>query len=205
MDRGESERVVEDYLDRTTAQIASNGFADLTDLRRPDALHSRHSQLEWVRTLTEEGQQTDSYLEGKSITVEMAFFLGKSVSVVQLGCGVKTCEAQVDLFTAPSPEYRSEWQPGHYRCTMMITPNCLREGTYALFLKMFADGVRQDTIGDVLRFSITRCHQEGDMASYSQRWVAGPIRVQYPWNPPASSQPLSDLGFRRLATGVRGA
>jgi len=187
-DRGDSQRVVASYLNRTSEEIANGGFADLRQAERHETLSDRHAQFDSVRTLNNEGKQSECFLEGQPIAINVAFTLSERVSDLQLGCGVRTCDAQLELFTVPSPEYRMSFQPGGYSARLLIDPNFLREGSYRLILKMFADGVRQDTIVDALQFSVVACHSDEELAARSQRWVAGPLRFDYAWEPPRSRE-----------------
>jgi hypothetical protein len=64
---------------------------------------------------------------------------------------------------------------------MDINPNHLRQGDYTLALKLFADGQRQDTIGEVIRLSIQPYLSADDNPAYIHKWVAGHMRFDYEW------------------------
>lgn len=191
VDQGDSRSVITHYVQDTHRAGNGSGYVDLRDHQRPDTLTNRHAQFDWVRTLDSRKVQKPSFVEGEPITVEVGFRTTKPGGYLQLGCGVRRCEDQVVLFTTPSPEYSAQLPPGHYVSRMEMRPNYLRQGMYSLFLKLFIDGVRQDTLGDVLRFSIMPCHPDGASNALAQRWVAGPFRLDFPWAEPRRSDDMA--------------
>jgi lipopolysaccharide transport system ATP-binding protein len=184
VDSGDSASVVSRYLERVGGEIPDGGYADLQEVSRPESLSNRQAQFAWVRTLNKDGKESDSFLEGEAITVEVGFDLNKSVSDVQLGCGIRHRETSADLFTIPSLEFRGPFSPGRYSSRLVMTPCHLREGAYGVILKMFADGTRQDTIADILRFSVIACHASEETSARSLKWVSGALRFEYQWAPP---------------------
>lgn len=184
IDSGDSGEVVARYLERVGGEIPDGGFADLQDVKRPESLANRQAQFAWVRTVNKDGKECDSFLEGEPITVEVGFDLMKSAADVQLGCGIRPREASLELFTIPSLEFGGPFAPGRYTSRVVLTPCYLREGTYGVILKLFTDGVRHDTIADILRFSVVACHSSDETTARSMKWVAGPMRFEYRWTHP---------------------
>ena len=184
IDSGESQALVMKYISRSGELLPSGGYNNLNELERPPSLATRHSEFKWVRALRIDGRQAGDFVEGEPFTVEVGFHLGQSVSKIQLGCGVRPVESQSELFTVPSPEFDSSFCEGHYKARITIAPNYLREGAYRLVLKLFVDGVRQDTIGDVLQISVTACRSTDDLNALSQKWVSGPLLLNYKWDMP---------------------
>jgi hypothetical protein len=65
---------------------------------------------------------------------------------------------------------------------MNLNPNHLRKGDYLLALKLFADGQRQDTLGQVIKMTIQPYLSANDNPVYLQKWVAGHMRFDYQWS-----------------------
>jgi len=63
---------------------------------------------------------------------------------------------------------------------MHINPNYLRDGDYALTMKLFADGQRQETMVRIMRVNI-RPRLSAKNPAYFQKWVAGHLRFDYEW------------------------
>lgn len=96
------------------------------------------------------------------------------------------------VFSVSSSSYELSLPEGRYRVRMSIDPNYLRAGTYSLILKMFADGVRQETLGDTLRFSINENKAYRDRDGQYQMWVSGPLRFDYEWG---QIEPTPTVGY----------
>ena len=183
VEKGESESVIAGYVTRISADIPDQGIADLRSRERSQGLAHRHGQFEWVRTMNSEGQQRATFLEQEPIVVEASFATWKAFRNLQFGCSVFRLNPNVELFTVPSRESEREFPRGRYSVRLRIDPNYLREGSYTLALKMFADGVRQDTIGETLRFHIVRYVPAGENSAQFSHWVAGagPLWMPYEW------------------------
>jgi len=180
-DIGETESVIAGYVSRTSADIPDKGVSDLRSVKRSPELGSGRARLQWVRTLNAELQQRATFLEQEPIVVEVGFVILRTVRNLQLGCSVVSLNPNVELFTIPSREYSGEFPSGTCSVRLRIDPNYLREGSYTIGLKVFADGLRQDTIGDTLRFHIVRYVSADEDNAHFARWVAGPLLLPYKW------------------------
>lgn len=181
-DRGATESVIAGYIARTTAAIPDQGRADLRYVGRSPALSPhRWAQFQWVRTLSADELERATFLETEPIFVDAGFVLRKPASFLQVGCGVRRYNPNVELFTVPS-EYSGEFSSGAYMARLRIDPNYLREGSYAIGLKLFTDGARQDDITETLRFDIVRYVAANENGAHFARWVAGPLRFPYKWD-----------------------
>jgi lipopolysaccharide transport system ATP-binding protein len=178
---GETERIIGFYIDNINKEMPG-GFADLRGFPRSLPLNNRHAEFEWVRTLNSKGIQTDTFVEGEPIAIEIGFHLKKNTHCLQSGVSIGSVDGSVWLFTIPSPEML-DVAAGDYMVRLHIRPNYLRNGNYTLALKLFSDGTRQDTIGQILRFNIKPYLSSGDNSAYRHRWVAGYMRFDYEWEP----------------------
>jgi lipopolysaccharide transport system ATP-binding protein len=178
---GDTEWVINQYMERLNASIPGEGWADLSGRERLPILTGRKARLQWVRILSSKGDQVGTFLEGQPITVEIGFRIMERVGDLQFGCSVKSMEGNVELFTVPSPEFVQVLEPGEYSVKVDLTPNHLRKGDYLLALKLFADGRRQDTISQVIRLTIQPYLSPDDNPAYLHDWVAGHIRFDYEW------------------------
>ncbi|CAG1009105.1 MAG: ABC transporter ATP-binding protein [Anaerolinea sp.] len=193
IDDGDTEAVVRRYLERTNAELPQDGYVDLSRHDRGSWLAERHSQLNWVRLSDGRGRQSGVFAEGDPITVEVGFSLGKQASIIQLGCVVSINSSE--LFTVPSPEYDSGYEPGDFETRMRIAPNYLRDGGYEISLKLFVDGIRQDTLSVITRFQMVSNLSADDTSAYLKKWVSGPLRFDYGWDPLAkTTQPAVESG-----------
>ena len=181
VDFGVSEKIVKGYINRISYRIADDGFADLRKQPRPVNLNAREAQFDWIKILNYNGKKASVFLEGDPIIIEVGFSLKRDFSHIQLACGIAAPDVFGELFTVPSPEYHCSLQAGSYSTKIRIEPNYLREGYYRVTLKMFADGIRQDTIADTIEFSIIRRLSRTDTAAYSQKWIHGRFRFDYDW------------------------
>ena len=189
--QGETDKVVNAYLLRLTNSISNEGWAGLSSLERHPIVTRHKARFDWVCTLDTKGRQTGTFLEGASITVELGFRVTQCVQTIQFGCVVEVIAGGAELFTTPSPEFCQTIKPGNYSVRVDINPNHLRQGDYTLALKLFADGQRQDTIGQVLRLSIQPYLSADDNPAYIQKWVAGHMRFDYEWGAIESNGLLS--------------
>src|SRR6266511_759996 len=181
---GDAETMVAAYIAKSGGSVPGDGFADVRTRERQLKQDRDSARFTWVRTADEDGQQTGSFLEGRPITVEFGFQLGREVSELQVGCGVATAEVYGHLFTLPSPEYEGRFEPGSYRASVRIDPNYLRRGAYAITLHLFADGQRQDPVREAVQFSIEGLLSVDDSIVWRRKWVVGRFRFeQYEWEP----------------------
>jgi lipopolysaccharide transport system ATP-binding protein len=180
-DMGETESVIAGYAARARVDTPDEGLSDLRSVKRSPDLGRRRAQLEWVRTLNADLQQQATFLEQEPIIIEVGFVVLRAVRNVQLGCSITLLRPNVELFTIPSREYSGELPVGSCSIRLRIDPNYLREGSYSIGLKMFADGLRQDTISETLRFHIVRYVSADEDGAYFARWVAGPLWLPYKW------------------------
>jgi ABC-type polysaccharide/polyol phosphate transport system ATPase subunit len=180
-DMGETASVISAYIGRISAEIPSDGFADLRFLPRFSFLSDRYAQFDWVRTMDAAGRQKGTFLEQEPIVIEAGFVIRRMAHSIQLGCSLGCLNPTMELFTVPSDEYSGEFPSGAYSARLRIDPNYLREGSYTLALKLFVEGVRQDTILETIQFSLIRYIPDGEDSAYFARWVAGPLRLPYKW------------------------
>jgi lipopolysaccharide transport system ATP-binding protein len=179
---GNTQEVIESYLNSMEPDSQLAGFTSLMSLPRPDGIINPKAQLEWVRMQDREGNQTNIFVEGEPIVVELGFKIHDESKNLEFGVGVSSLKhSEEDLFLVPSPLYEASLPEGHYCVRMSIDPNYLRVGSYALILKMFADGVRQETMGDTLRFRITENKPCPDGDSKYKIWISGFFRFDYEW------------------------
>src|SRR6266571_1800603 len=192
---GPVESVVASYVLLATAAVGG-GYSDLTE-RAPEAAVSKKGRyrspmtslasFDWVRTLNEEDEETGTFLEGEPVTVEVGLTVRQSAEHLMVACGVGATDVHGDLFTLNSPEWPGPVNPGQYVTRVRLDPNYLREGTYLLGLRMFADGARRDTQRDAIGISIVGRLAPDDPSSLSQRWVQGRFRFDYQWAPLATA------------------
>jgi lipopolysaccharide transport system ATP-binding protein len=173
--------VITEYMSWLNTNIPNEGWADLSDVKRHSVCRLRKARFEWVRLLDSKGGQTGRFLEGEPITVELGFQVMQQVQALQFGCSVMTVDGSTSLFTVPSSEFCEIVEPGNYSVRVHINPNCLRYGDYMLALKLFADGLRQDTIGEVIGLNIKPNLSSDDNPAYAHKWVAGYMRFDYKW------------------------
>lgn len=181
VDMGETDPVVANYINRTFADMPDQGIADLRSTQRSPTLSDRHAQFEWVKTLNTQQRQTATFLEREGIVIEIVFVVRKTIRNIQLGCSVFRLSPSIELFTVPSEEYTGEFPIGTYSARLPIDPNYLREGSYTLALKMFADGVRQDTVTETVLFHVLQRVSAEEGTPHFRHLVAGPLRLPYKW------------------------
>jgi lipopolysaccharide transport system ATP-binding protein len=185
---GETDSVINQYLNHMGTSISSDGWADLSQAERHGTLAQRQAQVDWVRLLDPAGKQSGVFLEGEPITIELGLRVTEQVRDLQFGCGVAIEEGGTELFTIPSPEFAGVVEPGNYAVRIQMNPNHLRQGDYTLFAKLFAAGVRQDTISRVTRLTIQPYLSPDDNPAYRYKWVSGNIRFDYEWSPIESKE-----------------
>ena len=134
----------------------------------------------WVKILDETEKQTDSITEFEPMIIEVAVNVNAEIESLQVGCGVVRLDMNSELFTAPSEEFRKPIQPGLYTLRLRIDPNYLRYGIYGINLKLFGNGLRQDTIRQACGFTIKIKSITANSVVY-QRWVNGPLLFNYKW------------------------
>jgi lipopolysaccharide transport system ATP-binding protein len=178
---GKTPQVVDEYMSSLNASLQSDGWADLSRITRssgPGVL--KKARFTWVRLLDAKARQAGSFSEGEPITVELGFQVMQQVTALQFGCGIGTVDGGIELFTSPSRERSDVADPGNYSVRMHIEPNYLRNGDYAVTVKLFADGQEQETMGRIIRLNIRPRLSAGDPA-YFQRWATGHLRFDYEW------------------------
>lgn len=180
-DRGNIEPVVASYVTRMSSEVPDEGYADLRCSPRSPNLRERKAEFEWVRTSKVDGQQTATFLEQEPIAITVGFLLLEPINNVQLGCTVVRSNPHVELFTIPSKEHEGRLERGAYTATLRMSQSFLREGEYSITLKLFADGTRQDTLGETLRFYVLRYVSADDDAAHFANWAAGVMRLPYEW------------------------
>ena len=175
---GPTRQVMDTYLKEVSADSGQTGFARLESMPRDLGFVNPQSRFDWVRTRNVAGDQTSIFSEGEPITIEVGIRALDEIRNLEFGCGVLTLRHEVELFLVPSPLYASPLSKGGYRVRLTIDPNYLRAGNYTLVLKMFADGVRQDNLADVLRFVVT---ENRDHDGVYKVWHSGFLNFDYPW------------------------
>jgi lipopolysaccharide transport system ATP-binding protein len=195
VDSGPTESVVQSYVKRANAMLSSDGYTDLTERSRQSAVSKKgryrsplatEASFDWVRTLNDLGDETGTFLEGEAITVEVGMALASPTEHLQVVCGVGTTDVHGDLFTLASPDWPGPVGPGRYVTRVRIDPNYLREGTYLLGLRMFADGARRDSQRDVIGLAVVGRLSDRPGPGAKQ-WVQGRFRFDYRWTPLAVS------------------
>jgi lipopolysaccharide transport system ATP-binding protein len=182
MEIGSTQEVIESYLNKITSNSQQNGFASLTSLPRPKGLiRNPRVRLEWVRTQDRSGNQTNSFAEGEPIIVELGFKVDEEARNLEFGVGVTNLRHGIELFVVPSPIYRMALPEDHYCIQMSIDPNYLRAGTYYLTLKMFAEGIRQETFVNAIQFSIAANDSYRGEDGLYKVWIGGLLRLDYEW------------------------
>ena len=139
------------------------------------------SEFEWVKTIDNKGNQTNIFAAGEPIIVELGFRINKEVRNLEFGVGVLDMPRLAGLFTESSPIHSSSVNEGSYCVRMKIDPNYLREGYYSLALNMFADGIRQDTLNDTLKFTVFSDKNHTDEGRQFTLWQPGPLSFGYKW------------------------
>jgi homopolymeric O-antigen transport system ATP-binding protein len=179
---GPTQHVIESYLNSMEADPQVAGFVSLTSRPRPKGTSNTKARFEWVRMRDSDGNQGNVLGEGEPMVVELGFQVLEESLNLQFGVGVSSLmHTEEDLFLNPSPRYPVVHSKGHYCVRMNIDPNFLRVGSYSLIVKMFADGVRQETMGDVLRFRIAENKMGSGGDSVYQPWQSGFFKFDYEW------------------------
>jgi lipopolysaccharide transport system ATP-binding protein len=179
---GSTQEVLESYLNSMESDSQSVGFVSLTARPRPEnGIVAPRAQLEWVGTRDREGNQRNIFAEGAPIVIELGFKVHNKSRNLEFGIGVKSLQHKEDLFLVPSPIYEPFLPEGRYCVRMSVDPNYLKVGSYTLVLKMFADGVRQETMGDTLQFRIIEDKSCCDKDGRYKVWISGFFRFDYKW------------------------
>jgi lipopolysaccharide transport system ATP-binding protein len=173
--------VVSSYLQKTLYGAIDSGYRDLySENGMVDT--PRKVRATWVRLVNDDGEQTTIFTEEKPISIEIGISVQSPVTSIQMGCGIVRVDRNIELFTVPSKEIKSNFLPGEYVTKLKIDPNYLREGLYSINIKIFADDIRQDVVREVIRFSLTRDVTTTASAAAYQRWVNGPLYFDYEWD-----------------------
>jgi hypothetical protein len=101
------------------------------------------------------------------------------VSHLEFGIGVGSLRHGVELFVVMSPTYEGPVAPGTHLLGMRIDPNHLKVGAYSMGLKLFANGVRVDTLHDALRFGVVEAGAARTAGRY--RRLGGHLNFDYAW------------------------
>lgn len=178
---GNTQELIEAYLSEISSDFQQDGFASLTSLPRPaGTIVNQRACFEWVRTQDKSGKQKGVFARGEPIIVESGFKVHTEVSNLEFGIGVSSLRHNIELLFVPSPIYRLSLPAGCYSIQMNIDPNYLQAGSYALTLKMFADGIRQETI-EALRFTMAENNSYHGEDGVYRRWIGGLLRLDYEW------------------------
>jgi len=187
-ENGETSAVINAYIAHADGAADGQGFADLRDRERSQNLTSQLARFTWVRTRNGDENVTGSFREGEPIVIEVGFTVQEPVQRLHFGCGVLSVKHGIELFTVPSREQAAKLLPGHYAIRLRLDPNYLREGLYSLTLKLFAEGVRLDTLPSSTDFRVVSyIDPDADSAHFAQ-WVAGPLFLPYHWQDIAGIQ-----------------
>ena len=179
---GITKDIVDIYLSETARETQQReGFADLRAVRRGAAIVNPIAQFEWVRTLDYESQEKSRFIKGQPFAIEASVYLTKPARELQFGFGVRHVQSGVEVFISPSPVYDGEFLSGHYTIRMWVDPNCLRPGLYNVVLKMFCQGVRQETLGEILFFDIIEDPAITKDEVFSDWWVQGLVNLDSKW------------------------
>jgi len=174
--------VIEWYIKDISSNSNQSGFLSLRSLPRPQGILANHrATLEWVRSTGRDGNQKHVFAEGEPIIVELGFKIHGELANLEFGIGVKRLgHGDTELFLVPSPTYTFSSSYGHYRIRMNMDPSYLRPGSYSLVLKMFADGLRQETLADTLQFRVTEDNSPSAHDQY-RVWLSGSLKFDYEW------------------------
>ena len=177
---GETSKVIESYF-QDVGERVNSGAADLRNAKRNPILQHRDVHFSFVRFLNSTGEPSEVFYEKEPITIEFTMNVFKTVANLQFGYTVRQINPALDLFTIPSREYEGTFTPGQYRLQVQIDPNPLRENAYSVALKLFANGLRQDTIVDAAKFEVVRNLSLDDHVSSNAKWVSGPLNFEFNW------------------------
>lgn len=186
--KGDTPDVVDSYMNAMAGENRQrNGFADLRHVRRGLMNINPVAQFEWAQTLNLGGSRKSWFVKGQPFIIEAGFLLMQTSSGLQFGFGIKHIHTGVEVFVSPSPLYTQLVSAGRYKIQMQVDPNNLHTGQYSVVLKMFCQGVRQDTLGDVLFFEVIQ--ESGDIKhdTFQDRWASGLIDLKFQWNECVSS------------------
>ena len=172
--QGKTQDIVPLYLEHSIEKKTSRGFSKFEN--SIDKLCS----FNWIKILNKTGEQTDAISEFEPFIIEVCVCVNEKIKSLQIGCGVSRLDMNVELFTAPSAEFKQSLKPGSYNFHLKLDPNYLRYGIYGTNLKLFANGLRQETIRQASKFTILKKLTTDNSAVY-QRWVNGPLLFDYKW------------------------
>lgn len=179
LDDGKTDEMVNRYLEQSLTWSTKEGYADLTDLTRYP-ISGQRSRFVWIRIINADGKQSSTFVEQEPITIKIGFSVVKPVSTIQLGCGIVRLDRSFELFTVPSQKFDDGFESGDYSTELVLSPNYLREGFYSINLKLFANGIRQETLRETIKYYVSK-KPVGTDDSYYQRWVNGPLIFKYEW------------------------
>ena len=189
---GETQHVIDTYF-RDIGENIQSGAVDLLDVPRNPILQDRDAHFKHVRFLKATGEPSEHFYERERVTVEFVVKVFRPVRNLQFGCTIRQINPALDLFTIPSPEYHGELGPGEYQMQLHIDPNPLRENPYSVALKLFADGLRQDTVVDASRFEVVKNLSLADSRAAYAIWVSGPMQFDFAWGDLETASPVQDL------------
>jgi ABC-type polysaccharide/polyol phosphate transport system ATPase subunit len=180
---GRTKEIVDIYLNETARETQHReGFANLRSVRRRAGLVNPFAQFEWVRTLDTENQEKARFVKGCPFTIEAGFSLTQATRELQFGFGIRHVQSGVEVFVSPSPLYNMDFPLGHHSVRMKVAPNYLRPGLYNVVLKMFSQGIRQDTLGEMLFFEVTEDPDLSKSDVFVDAWAAGLINLTFDWH-----------------------
>jgi lipopolysaccharide transport system ATP-binding protein len=179
----QTEDVIRQYLEDISAS-SDEGVADLVLLPRPSGIISPKVKFTTMRTLNLDGNPKSIFAEEDPIIFEFGFEILKATRNIQFGLGITSIKDWVELFTLPSNIYSDMLIPGNYQIQVCLDPNILKARLYTTAIKLFADGIRQDTLSHVVNFTIIKKTQSNNNKTETLHapWISGPLRVNYPWS-----------------------
>lgn len=181
-DHGSTDEVTQRYLE-SIAEQANNGVIDLRDISRSGRISQTSMQFTWAKTLDSNGNATSIFYEMEPILFSLGFEVKHKVIDVQLGLGISNVRQWIELFTMPSKVYPGPFFPGKYVIQLRFDSKILQPGLYTTAIKLFANGLRQDTISQPINFSIIKQRQvEETSQTVHAPWISGSIRMVPTWS-----------------------
>lgn len=188
-------QAVAEYVKHSSKSV-NNGGVTLAHLPRGRFKDWSQSKCIYARLLNSQNEQTNSIEEGTPFTFEITFEAQQVLEgTLQFGCVITAVDKAVELFTIPSPEISADLAKGTYQVAMRVDHNLLRPGNYAISIKMFLNGKRQDHLKDILSFTIVGGSLARQNLAYLQPWVSGYFNFEAEWTGiQSSNEPENILG-----------
>lgn len=181
--QGVTKEIIDTYLsDISRENQTREGFADISFSQRGPGIVNPIVQYQWVRTMDMTGKEKGRFIKGQPMIIEAGFQLREAASGLQFGIGVKHAESGVEVFISSSPIFNDLFCIGNHVIKMMLEPNFLHTGLYSIVLKLFTQGVRQDTIGEVLFFEVIEDPTNTKDEIFSEKWATGLINAKFNWS-----------------------